>query len=55
MPIGAARNSAIAELTAVPKSSTPAPKTLKFGFQVVWPMKPSPKWEIARLAPWNTW
>ena len=43
------------ELTTVPKSSTPAPKTPKFGCQVVWTTKPSPNFEIARLAPWTTW
>src|ERR1700745_2725257 len=26
-----------------------------FGFQVVWPMKPSPHFEIAGEAPWITW
>ena len=55
MPIGAARSRAIAELTSVPYSITPAPNTPKFGFQAVCPMKPRPKCEIARPAPWKTW
>ncbi len=35
------------ELTTVPKSSEPAPKTPKFGCQVVWTRNPSPNFEIA--------
>ena len=38
----------------VPKSSEPAPKTPKFGCQVVLERKPSPNFEIAGAAPCTT-
>ena len=53
--IGAPSSSAKKELTAVPKSSEPAPNSSKFGCQVVSVRKPSPNLEIAGLAPCMTW
>ena len=46
---------AINEVTAVPYSIAAAPKRPKFGAQVTWPRKPSPKREIAGRAPLITW
>ena len=50
-PIGTASSSAIAELTAVPKISEPAPNLLKFAAHSVWVRKPRPSFETAGSAP----
>src|SRR5579875_2917674 len=61
MPSGTAMSSAIAEVTSVPYTSTPAPKTLESrtplerdGFQVVCQRKPRPNFEIDGIDPATT-
>ncbi len=54
MPIGSARAKARSELMALPYSRVAAPKTPKFAFQAERPMKPSPKADMAELAPFIT-